>query len=357
MVKEYGYEYDAVLNSELAKETAGRCVSHSDHGAILLRSGRDALKAVAREYNCGTVFLPALSCDSMVVPFHLYGHKVVYYKIQNDYRTDYADLLDLLDKESGTMLLLYMNYFGNLSASDEQLGRIKNRYPNVVFIEDRTHDLIYERQNKFQPDYTVASLRKWMNVPDGGLLWTERMLNNTAFSEDITFSETRRKAQCMRAEFFKNGDEYIKTEYRKIFSTVTDQIDIDLIPGRMSEYAYQMALTTDWNAVRNDRERNATILTKKLSYCDSIKFIQHDTCKSNLYVPILIDNRDLIQRNLAAKGIFTTLIWPLNDEQKKYCKVAEYTERCMLGIPCDQRYSAEDVHFIGQEVVKTINEQ
>lgn len=357
MVKEYGYEYDAVLNAKLEKETAGRCVFHSDHGAILLRSGRDALKAVAREYSGVTAFLPALACDSMVVPFHLYKHKVVYYKLQSDYRVDCDDLLELLSKESGTVLLLYMNYFGNLSVADEQLGFIEHQYPNVVFIEDRTHDLVYKRQNKFEPDYTVASLRKWMNVPDGGLLWTETPLKNNTFSEDTTFSEKRRKAQCMRAEFFRSGDEDIKTEYRRIFSTVTNQIDADLLPGRMSEYAYRMALTSDWNAIRDDRERNATILTDILCSCSKVKFIQDDTCKSNLYVPILIDSRDLIQRNLATKGIFTTLIWPLNDEQKERCKVAEYTEHCMLGIPCDQRYSAEDVRFIGQEVVKAINEQ
>ncbi len=357
MIKEYGYEYDAVLNVELAKETAGRCISHFDHGAILLRSGRDALKAVAREYGKSVAIVPALACDSMVVPFRLYGHRIAYYKLQNDYSIDYDDLLKILSEESGTLLFLYMNYFGNLSITDDQLKFVKKHYPNVVFIEDRTHDLIYKRQNSFYPDYTVASLRKWMNIPDGGLFWTDKPLTNTVFSEDTTFSETRRKAQCMRAEFFKNGDESVKTEYRRIFSTVTNQIDSCPLPGRMTEYAYRMALATNWDAMRDIRERNATILIEQLSECEKVKFIQKDTCKSNLYVPILIDKRNLIQRNLASKGIFTTLIWPLNDKQKERCKIADYTERCMLGIPCDQRYSAEDMYFIAQEIVKTINEQ
>lgn len=357
MIKEYGYEYDAVLDVELAEKTAGQCVSHLDHGAILLRSGRDALKAVAREYSKSVAFLPALACDSMVVPFHLYGHRIDYYKLQNDYSTYYDNLIEMLSEECGTILLLYMNYFGNLSLSDDQLEFIKKHYPNVVFIEDRTHDLIYERQNGFHPDYIVASLRKWTNIPDGGLLWANKSLTNTVFSEDTIFSETRRKAQCMRAEFFKNGDESVKTEYRRIFSTVSDQIDACPLPGRMTEYSYRMTLATNWNVIRDIRERNAAILTELFSGCDKIEFIQKDIRKSNLYVPILIDNRNLIQRNLALKGIFTTLIWPLNNKQKERCKIADYTEHCMLGIPCDQRYSVEDMHFIAQEVVKTINEQ
>lgn len=357
MVKEYGYEYDAVLNVELVEKTAGQCVSHLDNGAILLRSGRDALKAVAREYGKSIAFLPALACDSMVVPFHLNNHRIAYYKLKNDYSTDFDDLLEMLSEESDTVLLLYMNYFGNLSMTDDQLKFIKKHYQNVVFIEDRTHDLMYEKQNSFQPDYIVASLRKWMNVPDGGLLWAYKPLKNTTFSEDTEFSEIRRKAQFMRAEFFKNGDESLKTEYRKIFSTVTDQIDSCPLPGRMTEYAYRMALATNWDAIRNVRERNAIILTEQLSDCDKVKFIQKDICKSNLYVPILIDKRNLIQRNLASKGIFTTLIWPLNDKQKERCEIVDYTERCMLGIPCDQRYSAEDMYFIVREIIKTINEQ
>ncbi len=357
MIKEYGYEYDAVLNVELANKTAGQCVSHIDHGAILLRSGRDALKAVAREYRKSVAFLPALSCDSMVVPFRLYSHKISYYRLRNDYSTDFDDLFEMLSKESGTVLLLYMNYFGNLSMIDDQLEYIKKHYPNVVFIEDRTHDLIYERQNSFQPDYIVASLRKWMNVPDGGLLWAYKPLRNTTFSDDTEFSETRRKAQCMRAEFFKNGDESIKTEYRKIFSTVTNQIDSCPLPGRMTEYAYRMALDTNWSAIRDIREGNAAILTETLAGCSKVNFVQTNIRKSNLYVPILIDNRNLIQQTLALKGIFTTLIWPLNKKQKERCETADYTERCMLGIPCDQRYSMDDMRFIAQEIVKTINEQ
>lgn len=354
MIKEYGYEYDAVLDVCLADKTAGECVYHSDHGAILLRSGRDALKSIAREYNYVTVLLPSLSCDSMAVPFRLYGQKIVYYKLLEDYSADYEDILSKLIDQKDTVLLLYMNYFGNPAMTDAQLGFIKKRYANVVFIEDRTHNLIYCRDQEFQADYTVASMRKWLNIPDGGLLWTELPLKNAKYSENTVFSETRRKAQCMRNVYFSNGDESIKSEYRKIFSTVTDQIDADLLPGRMTAYSYQMALATDWKYIREVRERNALVLTEILTNCKKTRLIQNDIHKSNLYVPILTEKRDLIQKELAMKGIFTTLIWPLSREQKKCCKTAEYTESHMLGIPCDQRYSEDDMRYIGKEIVKAI---
>lgn len=356
MVREYGYEYDAVLNEELARTTQGQCVKHIDHGAILLRSGRDALKTVAREYSDAVVLLPALACDSMILPFKLYGHEVVYYRLRQDYSVDYEALCLLLSKQVKQVLLLYMSYFGNPSFVDKQLEWIKQQYPNAVFIEDRTHDLIYARYNKFEPDYTVASLRKWMNVPDGGLLWANIKIKITAFSEDTSFSQKRRSAQCMRHNFFLNGDETVKTVYRRIFSTVTDQIDADPLPARMSSYAYEMALAENWDRIRRIREENATALIGVLDKSEYIKFIQSDTQRSNLYVPILIEERDKIQSKLSAKGIFTTLIWPINDEQRNCCSVAMNTEAHMLGIPCDQRYNVQDMHFIGNEILKTICE-
>lgn len=354
MIKEYGYEYDAVLDEELECATKGKCVNYFDHGAIFLRSGRDSLKVVAREYSDAVVFLPALACDSMILPFKMYGHMVVYYQLYADYSVAFENLTLLLKKQKRQVLLLYMNYFGNLSFTDYQLEWIKQQYKNVVFIEDRTHDLIYPRQNAFLPDYTVASLRKWMNVPDGGLLWTDIAMKQKKFSEDITFSNERRNAQCMRQEYFQSGDESIKSEYRRIFSTVTDQIDADLLPGRMSSYAFEMARMTDWKRIRNVREKNANVLLNLLGKSKKIRFIQSDFQKSNLYVPILIDNRDAIQKELSFQRIFTTLIWPLNEVQKKCCLVARETEHHMLGIPCDQRYTVDDMYHIGNAILKTL---
>ena len=80
MIQEYGYEYDAVLQKPIWELTAGRTTKDKLWGAFCLRSGRDALKAIAREYTPRNVFLPALSCDSMIFPFELYGHKIRYYK-------------------------------------------------------------------------------------------------------------------------------------------------------------------------------------------------------------------------------------------------------------------------------------
>lgn len=348
MVKEYGYEYDAMLNDIIWNRTKGIVTYEKLWGALCLRSGRDTLKTIAREYQPTKVFIPALACDSMILPFEMYGHQIVFYRLNKDYSIDLNYMETILDDG----LFLYMNYFGKNAISDDELEKLR-RERNLIFIEDRTHNLIWKRESGFEPEYIIASLRKWINVPDGGLLWCAEELKNQKFSEDTSFSEIRLKAQCMRNEFFKTGDESIKAEYRKIFSTVSIIMDGDKHPSRMSAYAYEIADNTAWDEIREMRKQNATELISVLKNA-GIQFIQKETGYSDLYVPFLIDDRDTRQGTLSTKGVFNTIIWPLSSEQKAVCEVARYTEEHMLAAPCDQRYAIDDMRLIGNEICKAV---
>lgn len=349
MIKEFGYEYDATLNKELWNKCRGKVTHEKLWDAICLRSGRDTLKTIAREYKPTTVFMPALACDSMVFPFEMYGHNVTYYKLKEDYTVDIAYLNTVINDG----IFLYMDYFGVRSISDENLEKLRIKYPKLIFVEDRTHNLIWDRDSCFQPDYIMASLRKWVNVPDGGLLWTKQKLINQQFGEDVRFSEKRLEAQCMRNKYFLSGDEKLKNEYRQIFSTVSEIMDEDRCPVRMTDYAYNIAKSIDWTEIRIQRQENARCLINILQNA-GVQFIQNNTGISDLYVAFNVGDRNIIQTRLSAKGIFNTVIWPLNDEQKSVCEIAKYTEEHMLAAPCDQRYSVKDMEYIGNEIVKVI---
>lgn len=353
MVMEYGYEYDTVLNKELYEKSKGKIAHERFMGAMCMRSGRDALKVVAREFEPTIVLIPALACDSMILPFEMYGHKVKYYKLNMDYSINLDSLYSLISNEDKTVLFLYMDYFGNKAIADDELEKLRFSHPHLVFIEDRTHNLLVSTQYSFKPDFTVASLRKWVDIPDGGLLWTDRELKEKEYTEDLTFSEVRLRAQCMRNEFLQTGDESIKTEYRKIFSTVTDMIDEEKLPGLMSQYAYERVCHANLEEVNEKRSRNAQVLIDELK---GFSFVQDKTGFGDVYVAVLIENRDEVQKNLASKGIFCTIIWPLNDEQRASCEVARHTEGHMLTIYCDQRHSVEDMKYIASCIRRVCNE-
>ena len=119
------------------------------------RSGRDALKQVARLHRGATVLLPALCCESMILPFTLNGCPVAFYKLRPDLTGDEADVLS---KAAPGTVLLYMPYFDIQPFTTDFLARL--RQSGVVFLEDRTQDIIVGRPAPFLPDYTVASIRK-----------------------------------------------------------------------------------------------------------------------------------------------------------------------------------------------------
>lgn len=346
MVSEYGYEYDAELDKEVWAYTKDRTVTDKLNGAYCLRSGRDALKAIAREYKPCIVLMPALACDSMISPFRKFGHEIKYYKLKPDYSID----INSLDTEDSPILFLYMDYFGVPSISDFDLFKMKAER-NIVFIEDRTHTLPYARRLSFQPDYVIASLRKWLPIPDGGLLWGHI---SQELKEDLTFSLQRLEAQIMRHSFLINGDVRIKTEFRKIFSSVSELLDNDE-PCAMSSYSFELARKTDLELLRDVRMKNAAALMEILKSSPNISLIQDKPGVGDLYVAFNVNNRDEVQRRLSEKGIFNTIIWPLNEKQRLACDVARFTEASMLAAPCDQRYSVEDMMKIGNEIVKVVS--
>lgn len=353
MVQEYGYEYDAVLDETLYERCKGKVTHEEFRGALCVRSGRDAIKVVAREFLPTVALLPALACDSMVLPFEMYGHEVNYYKLNSDYSVDIDSLCSFITNNEKKVLFLYMDYFGNKAIKDSDLENLKETYPSLIFIEDRTHNLLVETTYSFKPDYTVASLRKWLDVPDGGLVWTDKILKNNDFGESLIFSNTRLKAQCQRHEFLLCGDEKIKKQYRKVFSTVTDIIDEDQLPGLMSEYSYQLAKRSDFAEINCKRMNNAQTLINELQ---GFEFVQNESGYGDVYVAVLINNRDDVQRKLASMGIFCTIIWPLNEEQRKASKVAKHTEEHMLTIYCDQRYTEKDMKYVASCIRGVCNE-
>lgn len=355
MIKEYGYEYNSTLDEQLWERTHMRSADDKLGGAVCLRSGRDALKVIARENRGNNVLLPSLCCDSMIVPFEMYDCKTSFYGLKTDLSADEVDVCNQIEKFGGNAVLLVSDYFGREMFAEHFLEKLKDLYPKLVLVKDITHTFLNECK-KDLCDYTVASIRKWARIPDGGLLWINNSSCANDLSEDLSFFEKRLKAQCLRTDFFENGNNDTKVLYRKMFIELSEMLDSGKEPVKMSAYAYEQIQNIDWLQIKHTRKTNAKALIDIFSKEKKIKLIQPEIQKSNLYVPFVTENRDSVQRKLAEKGIFTTVIWPLREEQTQKCSVTRKIGESMLAAPCDQRYTQEDMRYIGEQIVRTVNE-
>ena len=350
---EYGSEYDYLANEPFLRDY--------DTGFVkpdwqLYRSGRDALKAFARIAGRTKVLLPALCCESMVLPFEQNGYTVEFYKLCEDLRADEADVLSKL--ELGCVLL-YMRYFGIPSFSDAFLQSVRDRGEDILILEDRTHDILVPRAEEgFIPDAMLSSLRKWAALPDGGMLKTE--LGSCEAVKDRRFADIRIGAMKKKSSYLSSWEPELKKEFLSELSCASDILDESGEPAAMGAAEEKLLRSIDFASLLKCRQENALLLKTllmPLADCGKLRFLSDSPENSTLYFPIVLQERRPVQLAMAKRDIYCPVIWPMPEQAAGVCDVCTYMTEHMLAIPCDQRYSSEDMHFIAETLTAILNQE
>jgi hypothetical protein len=342
IIQEYGSEFDWESNNRFINDNLS---GSAFPGAEFFRSGRDALKAIAlkNKDKYKRVLLPALCCESMVTPFEMNGYVISYFKLNQDISANFGDILTKLDSDT---IFIYMNYFGITSLSYDQLCMLQKQFQGLLMIEDRTQDILNHRNSRFIPDYTVCSIRKWLAVPDGGILYSRLKQVGFPKEEDTYFGEVRTVALKNKSEYLRTGNAQIKKEYRNKLEKSNAYLEMDEAVVDMSPCSFELLQKINFNEIVKFRIENTKILSQKIKDITCVKSIVKDTQQSGLYYPILIENRDEIQRKLAEKNIYCPVIWPLPRTAGDVCHVSNYLSKNMLALPCDQRYRKSEIEYI-----------
>ena len=349
-IREFGSEFDWDANQAFIRPGSNQLKLDT---AQKFRSGRDAMKAVAisvkNRYR--RVLLPALCCESMVSPFTMQGIQPVFYKVHPDYR---ANALDVKRKLTEDSILVYGSYFGIQPFDDETLSFLHRLFPHALFMEDRTQDILTPRKNEFTPDVTIASIRKWIPIPDGGLLWGKISVET---KKDDTFAKLRKEAMMAKSLYLQNGDQALKDDFRHKLGKASDCLDVSNEPYAITDESVNLLNDLDFASIYARRQENARTLLAALTPDKSVlRLITTTPEVSTLYFPIMVKDQKTVQTKLAQKGIYCPVIWPVPQEALGVCEVAEFTADHMLGVPCDQRYTPEDMAYIGREIMRIVYE-
>ena len=76
-----------------------------------------------------------------------------------------------------------------------------------------------------------------------------------------------------------------------------------------------------------------------------LRFLSDSPADSALYLPILLEDRDRVQRAMAEEKIYCPVIWPEPEAAAGVCPVSHAVTKHMLALPCDQRYGEPDMDF------------
>lgn len=294
--------------------------------AAALNNARSALLYILRARNAKKVWLPYYLCES--VRKMLISKGIVF----EEYHVD-ADFLPQFNKTLTTGEYLYVvNYFGLLSPEKEQ--QLSDRFHNVIF--DHVQAFF---QRPISDVDTVYSCRKFFGVPDGGYAVTASVLQQS-LNQDKSTDRFRHLLGRFEGATAREFYDDFKQNDRSFLNS-------ELLA--MSELTHNLLRAIHYAQVQRKREENYRILHDEFEMKNSLMLTQPN---GPYAYPLYCENGLLIKKLLAQKGIFVPTLWPNVLEQGSELE-RDYAAN-ILPLPCDQRYSADDMLRVVEEVQKCI---
>jgi hypothetical protein len=207
-----------------------------------------------------------------------------------------------------------------------------------------------------QVDFYVTSIRKSIGVCDGALVLSKKTTNRHYIGIEVPdFGMLRNVAQKMKGRyaFSKSLDD------KGIFLSELRHGEemIDKLDGvhPISEVSLKQIESINGKEIAFARRENMKHLWSSLN--GKIKMIpglERSFDGAPFSLPILVENRDAIQKRLAQKGVYAPVLWPASEQARKVCKVSAYVADQMLSLPIDQRYNYDDIEDIAKIVLETV---
>lgn len=291
---------------------------HSD--GVLLNTARNCFEYILRVREPKHVYIPKFICDVMTQP--LEKLKISYSFYQIDENLEIAQELEITEDQ----LLLYVNYFG---IKDNYSKKLIEKYKEKLTLD--CSQAFYFEPN--QSSHVIYSPRKFFGVSDGGILYTDKLLDDK-FETDISFSRSTHllKRIDLGAEAaydsFNADEENLNNQPIKLMSNLTKNIlaSIDFHDAKVKR-------KENFEFLHN-KLKNSNLISIKIGELDCPMVYPYKTTSKNLR-KLLIENK-----------IFVAKYWPnvidWSDDNETEYKFAE----CTLPLPIDQRYGKKDMEKI-----------
>lgn len=188
---------------------------------------------------------------------------------------------------------------------------------------------------------TIYTCRKFFGVPDGAFLYTDKKLN-CDLENDVSMNRISHLLGRLEENANKHYSEYI----------VNEEAFINLPIRKMSLLTENLLRSIDYKIVQITRERNFLYLDNKLGVYNKLKL---QVPVGAFMYPLYLANGVDIRKKLQEEKIYIPTLWPdvfdvCNESDLEYDMAKN-----ILPIPCDQRYSLEDMEYMVSEVEKCLN--
>ncbi|PZF74036.1 hypothetical protein [Taibaiella soli] len=343
MIKEYGSDFHYLAE---CPEIKGKKFLEDYLGKDyqLHFSGRTALYSLIKNgiENLGwkRICFPEYFCHGVIDYIRRLDIDVLYYN-DGPYVAEF-DSSQFAAFDTADTAIFIVNYFGC------QKTKVLN-VEKAVVIEDHTHNPVSAWALRSSADFCIASLRKTMPIPAGGLLWSpkrkqlpvnvgdERSFVNSCFFMNLS-------AMVLKAEYL-NGGNVAKQDFRDLFIESESMYSDIRIQGPLPEFGFRMINYVPVNSLIETKTRNLKLLQELIDVdFETVQGYQIDEVPLGLI--ILNESkeiRDRLRAYLAARNIYTAVLWP----NQPTAQGRDFSDSMLL-LHVDIRYDANDIAYMAK---------
>ncbi len=297
-------------------------------GALALNCGRNALAYLLKARNIKRLWVPKFICDSVTgvcereeVPYSFYSIGL--------------DFLPAQEIPLGEGEWFYLvNYYSQLD--NKKIAEFVNKYQRVIV--DHAQSYFQEPLDEVDSLYTC---RKYFGVADGAFLFTDARLD-----DELPQDESFERMHFLLGRFERTASEFYSEYVANNDLFVTEPIK------RMSKLTENLLHGIDYERVKAAREYNYLYLHKALG---SINGLRLGEKPGTFMYPLLLENGAEMRKKLLQKKIYIPTLWP---DVLEWCgeNETEYQmAKNILPLPIDQRYCAEDMKYLVNEIAHSVN--
>lgn len=342
---ELGSEYNLKLN-QLNIKNDNLFKYLEDYNYELFDSGRSALKAIPYDAE-GFILMPEFICESVI---NCFSHeKIRFYKITEDMQIDFEDLKKKLTPDIKTIFV--MHYFGTVQDSGV-LKKIRDIADenSILIIEDTTQSLFSSRLTI--GDYAVASIRKWMPLPNGGILYSQNK-NVSSLTEGLTKNcDNDRSYGMILKDLFLDDILDCNSEYRGIFSSCEQKLDDSQIPHLISDFSSFIIECMDVEDIIMKRKRNYSFLKEKLKTLGMVPVCEIFESQCPFVFPLRVLNRDAFRKYLQENKVYCAVHWPFDNICPDERRMGKRNSETLISLPIDQRYGIHEMEYLFDVISK-----
>lgn len=292
-----------------------------------------ALMALLERLRPDNVWLPSYSCVSLFAAAASAQIPIRIFEVDETLGWMNSSWLERVGKNDA---VVHVDYFGRAptAATINML-----RATDAWIIEDATQAMLNDAVGD-DADFVLFSPRKFVGVPDGGVLCVNADLQFAPFelsSPPTGWWLTCLNASLLRREFDTHGG---NRAWFQLSQRAESSAPIGMYS--MSELSQQvLGACINYEAIKQRRRRNHDLLANALA--EFALMPARGDAETPMALPIRIAERDRLRQALFDRGIYPPVHWSLEGFVPTTFAASHRLSQTIMSLPCDHRYDDSDM--------------